>query len=144
MRRASADVFALRVDAGTVLTRLRAFALVHVRAVAAGTVQFVALVAFAAEHAENVLAATENAQVAEHLAFVDVHTSLLVVLVRMHETHLALASICSWIIQAVSVLAERVVLRTFVYVFAAVAVAPKTGVAHALKSAILTKCKTLF
>lgn len=133
MRRAPAYVFALRVDAGTVLTGLRTFALVHVGAVAAGAVQLVALVAFAAEHAENVLAAAENAQVAEHLTFVDVYARLLVVFIRMHEAHLALASIRSWIIQAMSVLAEGVVLRTFVDVLAAVAVAPKASVAHALQ-----------
>lgn len=61
MRRASADIFALRVDTNAILAGLRALALVHVGAVAAGIVQFVALVAFAAEHAEDVFAAAENA-----------------------------------------------------------------------------------
>lgn len=61
MRRASADIFALYVDASAVLAGLRALTLVYVGAVAAGIVQFVALVALATEHAEDVLAATVDA-----------------------------------------------------------------------------------
>lgn len=132
MRRAPADVFALRVNASAILARLRAFALVHVGAVAAGAVQLVALVALAAEHAEDVLAAAEDAQVAEHVALIDVHARLLAVFVGMHEAHFALAAISARIIQAMPVLAERVVFRALVDVFAAVAVAPKACVAHAL------------
>lgn len=61
MRWASADIFALCIDASAVLAGLRAFALVYVGAVAAGIVQFVALVALAAEHAEDIFAATVDA-----------------------------------------------------------------------------------
>lgn len=132
MRRAPADIFALGIDARAVLAGLRALAFVHVGAIAAGTVQLVTLVALAAEHAEDVLAATEHAQITEHFALVYVHARLLVVLVRMHETHLAFAPVSARIIQAVAVLAERIVLRALVDVLAVVAVASKTSVAHAL------------
>lgn len=98
MRRASTDIFALRIDAGAVLARLWALALVYVGAVAAGAVQFIALVTLAAEHAEDVLAVAKHAQVAEHLALVDVDASLLVMLVRVHEAHLAFATISPRII----------------------------------------------
>lgn len=136
MRWTPADVLALRVDAGAVLTGLRALAFVHVGAVAAGSVELVALVALAAEHTEDVLATTEDAEVAEHLALVDVHASLLVALVRVHEAHLALAAISTGVVQAVPIFAERTVLRALVDVLAAVAVASKASVAHALKGTL--------
>lgn len=98
MRWAATDVFALCVDAGTVLARLRALALVDVGAITAGTVQLVALVTLAAEHAEDVLTVAEDAQVAKHLALVDVYARLLVVLIRVHETHFALAAISAGIV----------------------------------------------
>lgn len=132
MRRASADVLALRVDTGAVLTGLRTLAFVHVGAVAAGTVEFVALVALAAEHAEDVLAVTKDAEIAEHLALVDVDACLLVTLIRMHEAHFALAAISARVVQAMPILAERAVLRAFVDVLAVVAIASKASVAHAL------------
>lgn len=130
---ASADIFALRVDAGAILARLRALALIHVGAVAAGTIEFVALVALAAEHAENVLAVTKDAEIAEHVALIDVHACLFITLIRMHETHLTLATISARVVQTVSIFAERVVLCALVYVFAAVAVASKASIAHALQ-----------
>lgn len=133
IRRTSALVFALRVDAGTVLARLWTVALVYIGAVATGAVQFVALVALAAEHAKDILAMAEDAQIAKHLALVDVDTRLLVALVRMHKTHLALAAISARIIQTVAVLAKRVVLRAFVGVLAVIAVASKAGVARTLR-----------
>lgn len=133
MRRTLADVSALRVDAGAILAGLRALAFVHVGAVAAGAVELVTVVALAAEHAEDVLAATEHAQITEHVALVYVDARLLVALVRMHEAHLALAAIRTGIIEAMTVLAERDVLRALVDVLAAVAVAAETGVAHALQ-----------
>lgn len=131
-----ADVFALGVDAGAVLAGLRALAFVHVGAVAAGTVELVALVALAAEHAEDVLAATEDAEVAEHIALVDVDARLLIALIRVHETHFTFAAISARVVQAVPILAERAVLRAFVDVLAAVAIATKASVAHALKGAL--------
>lgn len=134
MRGASADVFALRVDASAILAGLRALALVHVGAVAAGIVQFVALVAFAAEHAKDVFAAAVDAQIVKHIAFVNIHARLLATLVRMHEAHFALASIRARIIQAVSVFAKRTVLRALIDVLAVVTVAAKTGIAHALQA----------
>lgn len=133
MRWTPADVFALGVDAGAVLAGLRALAFVHVGAVATGTVELVALVALAAEHAEDVLAAAEDAEVAEHIALVDVNARLLVTLVRVHEAHFTFAAISARVVQAVPILAERAVLRALVDVLAAVAVATKPGVAHALQ-----------
>lgn len=130
------DVFALRVDAGAILARLRTLALVHVSAIAAGTIEFVTLVTLAAEHAEDIFTVTENAQVAEHLALVDVYARLFVVLIRVHETHLAFAAISTRIIQAVPVLAKCAVFRALVDVLAAVAVASKASVAHALQEQI--------
>lgn len=135
MRWASADVFALCIDASTILAGLRALALVHVGAVAAGIVQFVALVAFAAEHAKDVFAAAVDAQIVKHIAFVNINARLLATLVRMHEAHFALASIRARIIQAVSVFAKRTVLRALVDVLAGVTITAKTGVAHALEGA---------
>lgn len=133
MRRALAYVFALRVYARAVLARLRIFALVDVRAIAPRTVQFVALVALAPEHAEYVLATTEHAQIAEHLALVYVHAHLLVVLVGMHEPHLAFATKRARIIETVPVLAEGVIVRALVDVFAGVTVATEASIANALK-----------
>ena len=72
VRRALASVAALRVDARAVLAGLWVLALVDVGAVAARLVQLEALVADAAEHAVDVLALAEHAQVAEHLTLVDV------------------------------------------------------------------------
>lgn len=137
VRWTATDVFALCVDAGTILARLRAFTLVYVSAIAAGAIEFVALVTLAAEHAKDVFTVAENTQIAEHLALVDVYASLLVVFVRVHETHLALAAIGTWIIQTMPVLAKCAVLRALVYVLAAVAVASKAGVAYALREPIL-------
>lgn len=128
-----ADVFALRVDAGTILAGLRTLALVYVGTVAAGTVELVALVALAAEHAEDVLTAAEDAEIAEHVTLIDVHTRLLVTFIRVHETHLTFTAISTWIIQAVPILTERAVLRALVDVLAAVAVASKTSVAYTLQ-----------
>ena len=70
MRRTLADVAALRVDTSAVLTGLRILALVDVRTISAGFIQLESLVADATEHAVNVLAFAENAQVAEHLTLV--------------------------------------------------------------------------
>lgn len=98
MRWAPTNVFALRVDTGAVLAGLRALALVHVGAVAAGTIELVALVALAAEHPEDVFAVTKDAEIAEHLALVDVYASLFVTFVWVHETHLALAAISARIV----------------------------------------------
>lgn len=128
-----ADVFALRVDAGTILAGLRTLALIYVGTVAAGTVELVALVAFAAEHAEDVLAAAEDAEIAEHVTLIDVHARLLVTFIRVHETHLTFTAISTWVIQAVPILTERAVLRAFVDVLAVVAVASKTSVAYTLQ-----------
>lgn len=128
-----ADVFALGVDAGAVLAGLRTLAFVHVGAVAAGTVELVAFVALAAEHAEDVLAATEDAEIAEHIALVDVDARLLITLIRVHEAHFTFAAISARVVQAVSILAERAVLRAFVDVLAAVAVPTKASVAYALR-----------
>jgi hypothetical protein len=72
VRRTLADVAALRVDTSAVLTSLRILALVDVRTISTGFIQLESLVADAAEHAVNVLAFAENAQVAEHLTLVDV------------------------------------------------------------------------
>jgi len=105
MRWTFADIFALRVDASAILAGLWALALVHVSAIATGTIQLVTLVALAAEHAEDVLAVAEHAQIAKHLAFVDIHASLLVMFIWMHETHFALAAISARIVQAMSVFA---------------------------------------
>lgn len=127
-----ADVFALRVDAGAILAGLRTLALVYIGAVAAGTVELVALVALAAEHAEDVLAAAEDAEIAEHVTLIDVHARLLVMFIRVHETHLTFTAISTWIIQAVPILAERAILCALVDVLAAVAVASKTSVAYTL------------
>jgi len=137
MWRTLADIFALRVDASAILTGLWAFALVHIGAVATGTIQLVTFVALAAEHAEDILAMAEHAQITEHIALVDVYAGLLVMLVRMHEAHFALAAISARIVQAMSVLAERDVLRTLVDILAAVAVAPETGIAYALQKSLL-------
>lgn len=128
-----ADIFALRVDAGAVLAGLRALAFIHVGAVAAGTVELVAFVALAAEHAEDVLAATKNAEITEHLALVDVNARLLVTLIRVYEAHFAFAAISARVVQAMPILAERAVLRTFVDVLAAVTIASKASVAYALE-----------
>lgn len=128
-----ADIFALRVDAGAVLAGLRALAFIHVGAVAAGTVELVAFVALAAEHAEDVLAATKNAEITEHLALVDVNARLLVTLIRVYEAHFAFAAISARVVQAMPILAERAVLRTFVDVLAAVTIASKASVAYALQ-----------
>ena len=54
-------------------TCLRIDALVHVRAVATGLVQLVALVTDTAEHAIDVLAAAEHAEIVEHAALVDIY-----------------------------------------------------------------------
>jgi len=134
MRWTPADIFALRVDADTVLAGLRTLAFVHVGAVTAGTVELVALVALAAKHAEDVLAVTKDAEITEHFALVDVYARLLVTFIRMHEAHFALAAISTRVIQAMSILAERAVLRAFVDVLAAVAIASKASVAHALRN----------
>ena len=72
VRRTLADVAALRVDTSAVLTGLRILALVDVRTISAGFIQLESFVADAAEHAVNVLAFAENAQVAEHLTLVNV------------------------------------------------------------------------
>lgn len=72
MRRALADVAALRVYTVAVLAGLRVLALVNIRAIAARLVQSEALIANAAEHAVDVLAFAEHAEVAEHLALVDI------------------------------------------------------------------------
>lgn len=133
MRRASANIFALCVDASAVLAGLRALALVHVGAIAAGIVQLIALVAFAAEHAKDVLATTVDAQIVKHLALVNIHARLFATLVWMHEAHFAFASIGARIIQAVSVFAKRVILRAFIDVLAVVTISAKTGIAHALE-----------
>lgn len=134
MRWTPTDVFALRVDTDTVLAGLRTLAFVHVGAVTAGTVELVALVALAAEHAEDVLAVAKDAEITEHLALVDVYACLFVTFIRMHEAHFALAAISTRVIQAMSILAERAVLRAFVDVLAAVAIASKASVAHALRN----------
>lgn len=128
-----ADVFALRVDAGTILAGLRTLALIYVGTVAAGTVELVALVALAAEHAEDVLAAAEDAEIAEHVTLIDVHARLLITFIRVHETHLTFTAISTWVIQAVPILTERAVLRALIDVLAAVAVASKTSVAYTLQ-----------
>lgn len=130
---ALADIFALRIDAGTVLAGLRALAFVYVSAVAAGTVELVALVALAAEHTEDVLAAAEDAEIAEHLTLVDIHARLLVMFIRMHEAHLTFAAISTRIVQTVPILAECTILRALIDVFATVAVASKTSVAYTLQ-----------
>lgn len=70
--RAQAPVTALHVGAFSVQAGLRTFALVDVRAVAAGAVQFVPVVALATEHAERVLALAKHAQVVEHVALINV------------------------------------------------------------------------
>lgn len=134
MRWASADVFALRIDAGAILAGLRALTLVYIGAVATGTIELVALVAFTAEHAKDVLTATKDAEIAEHLALVDVHASLLVMLVRVHEAHLAFAAISTRVIQAVTIFTERAVLCALIDVLAVVAVASKASIAHALQN----------
>ena len=66
------DVGALRVDAVAVLTGLGVLALVDISAIATGLVQLESFVADAAEHAVDVLALAENAQVAEHQTLVDI------------------------------------------------------------------------
>jgi len=137
MRWASADVFALCVDADAVLTGLRTLTLVHVGAVAAGTIELVALVALTTEHAEDIFAVTKDAEIAEHLALVDVHASLFIMFIWMHEAHLALAAISAWVVQAVSILAECAVFRAFVDILAAVTVASKASITHALQEQFL-------
>lgn len=128
-----AHVFALGVYAGTILTGLRIFTLVNVRTVSARTVQFVALVALAAEHTEYVLAAAEHAQVAEHFALVDVHTRLVVVLVGVHKPHLTFAAERARVVETVTILAECVVVSTLVDVLAVVAITPEASVTDTLK-----------
>ena len=66
------DVSSLRIDAVAVLAGLRVFTFVDVGTVTARLVQLESLVADATEHAVDILALTENAQVAEHQALVDV------------------------------------------------------------------------
>lgn len=132
MQRTSADVFALGIDARTILTGLRTLAFVHVCTIAAGTVQFITVLAFTAKHTEDILATSIDAQITEHLAFIYIDTRLFVTLVRMHKTHLALTTISTRIIQAMSVFAECIILRTLVDVLTRVAVTAETGIAHAL------------
>lgn len=133
IRRTLADVLALSVYASTILAGLRVLALVDVGAVSAGAVELVAFVALAAEHPEGVLAAAEDAQVAEQLALVYVYAGLLVVLGRVYEAYLALAAEGAGIVEAVAIFAEGVVVRAFVDVSAGVAVAAEAGVADALQ-----------
>lgn len=140
MRGTPADIFALRVDTSAILTGLWTLAFVYVGAIAAGAIQFVAFVAFAAEHTENVLAASEYAQITKHLAFVNVHARLLVALIRMHKTHLALAAISTRIVQTMPIFTQCDILRALVDVLATVAIASEAGIAHTLqKSPVLTK-----
>jgi hypothetical protein len=68
------DVTALGVNAVSVLASLRVLALVDIRTVATGLVQRESLVADAAEHAVNVFAFAENAEIAEHLTLVDIYS----------------------------------------------------------------------
>ena len=67
-----ADVAALRVDTIAILTRLRILTFVDVGTVATRFVQLESFVANAAEHAVDVLALAENAEVTEHQTLVDV------------------------------------------------------------------------
>lgn len=132
IRRTLAAVLSLCIHTCAVLARLRIFALVDVGAIATGRVEFVAVVAFAAKHAEDVLALAVDAEVAEHLALVDVDAGLLVV-VHRHETHLALAAKRARVVQAMAVFTETRVVGTLVDVLAGVAVAAKSRIANALK-----------
>lgn len=122
---------------------MRILALVDVRAISSGAIQLVALLALAAEHTEYVLAATEHAEIAEHFAFVYVHAGLLVVLVGMHEAHLALAAERPGVIEAASVLAESIVIGAFVDVLAGVAVASEASVANALEQSRIFSLSSL-
>jgi len=134
MRWTSADVFALRVDAGAILAGLWALTFVYISAVATGTIELVALVTFTTEHAKDVLAATKDTEITEHLTLVDVYASLLITLVRVHEAHLALATISTRIIQAVTIFTEGAILCALIDVLAVVAVASKTSITHALQN----------
>lgn len=155
-----ADVAALRVDTIAILTRLRILTFVDVGTVATRFVQLESFVANAAEHAVDVLALAENAEVTEHQTLVDVcndhqryeskwwsinwnddddgwmrtDAGLLVAFVGVHESHFALTAERSWVIQTLPVIAESRVVRALIDVLANGAVAAETGIAHALKS----------
>lgn len=134
IRRAFADVFALGVYTESVLAGLWTLALVHVRAIASGTVQFVTVVAIASEHSEYVLTATENAQVIEYHTFVYVDAGLLVILVGMHKSHDALAPEGTRVIKAVPVLAQSRIVGALVHILARITVAPESSVANTLRN----------
>ena len=107
MWRTLADVTALRIDAISVLACLWIIAFIYICAIATGFVQLEALVTDASEHSVDIFTFTEDAQVAKHLAFVDIDARLLVALIRVHETHFALAAERSWIVEALPVLTQR-------------------------------------
>lgn len=108
-------------------------AFVDICTVSTRAVQLISFVTLATKHAEYVLAPTEYAQIAKHFTFVYIHAHLLVVLVRMHETHFTFASKRSRIIEAVSIFAKCIVIGAFVNVFAGVTIASKSSIADALE-----------
>lgn len=93
----------------------------------------VSFIALAPEHAEEVDALAEDAEVVEHVALVDVDARLLVAHFGVHEPHVALAPERAWIVEALAVLAQVRVVWALVYVLTREAVPPKPLVTHALK-----------
>lgn len=107
--------------------------LIDVRAVSARFIQCKALVADATEHAINVFTFAKHAEVTEHLAFVDINARLFVAFIRMHETHLALTTERTWIIETLTILAQVGIIGALVNVLANVAVSAESRVTDALE-----------
>lgn len=138
MFRTEAPVRAVLVDALTSPARLGVGALVHVRAVGAGRIEPEALVAFAPEAAQPVLADAVEAHVVaavEQGTLVNVHAGLAVVLGRVHEAPLAVAHEGALGVDAGPVLAQGGVVGALVDVGARLAVAAEPGVADAQRAA---------
>lgn len=131
-----ADVGALLVNTSTKLADIRLITLVNVRAVTASVVQMVAVIADTSEHAKYIFALAVHAEVAKHVALVDIDACLLVVNVRVHETHLAIALEGAWEVETLPIFTERGILRAFVDVFAEVAISPESSVTDALEGAV--------